>query len=126
MNRIWAAAVIFLLLAGLCVLGFHNTITCTGDLLLSLSEIESNLKEGESVLAGRRAEELLEKWDDYHHSLSLYLPHARLESIDQALAALPPLIEEGNLQEFQIEYNRAALQIERLKDTEYPFLENIL
>ena len=69
---------------------------------------------------------MLVTWEKYHKNLSMYIPHARLESIDQALTALPPLINYGVNDQFEAEYNRASLQIDRLKDTELPTLENFL
>ncbi len=126
MNRLWAAGAIFVLLAILCTAGLWVTNSYADDMTQILYEIRTEVQNGNTEHAYQESQKMLVTWEKYHKNLSMYIPHARLESIDQALAALPPLISYGTRDQFEAEYNRASLQIDRLKDTELPTLENFL
>lgn len=126
MNRLWAAGVILVLLIALCITGLRVTNRYADDMSQSLYEIKTEMQNGNTEHAYQESQKMLVTWEKYHKNLSMYIPHARLELIDQALAALPPLINYGVNDQFEAEYNRASLQIDRLKDTELPTLENFL
>ena len=126
MNRLWAAGVIIVLLVILCITGLRVTNSYADDMSQTLYEIKTEMQNGNTEHAYQESQKMLVTWEKYHKNLSMYIPHARLESIDQALTALPPPINYGVNDQFEAEYNRASLQIDRLKDTELPTLENFL
>lgn len=126
MKRVWVAAAIFLFILSLCIYGLITTNKLTETMSSRLNEIESKVRIGNKSGALKLSESTIKEWHEYHIKMCLYMPHTRLESIDQSLAALPPLINSSNgTDQFEAECERAAAQIEHLKDTELPTLANI-
>ncbi len=126
MKRVWVALVIFLSVLGLCTFGLITTNQLTGAMSERLNEIKSEVKNGNTSTAIALSESAIKEWHEYHMKMCTYMPHARLESIDQSLATLPPLIASSNgTDQFEAECERASAQIEHLKDTEMPSIANI-
>lgn len=126
MKRVWVAAAIFLVVLGLCTYGLITTNKLTGNMSVRLDELKSDVKNGKTAAALALSESTIKEWHGYHMEMCMYMPHARLEAIDQSLAALPPLITSPNgTDQFEAECERASAQIEHLKDTELPSLANI-
>lgn len=127
MKRVWAAAALFIMILGICIWGLITTNMMTGSIYSRLNEIKSEVKSGNKSTATALSETAIHEWHEYHMKMCTYMPHSRLEAIDQSLAALPPLINsESGTDQFEAECERAEAQIEHLKDTELPSLENIL
>lgn len=126
MKRVWVAAAIFVAVLGLCIFGLITTNKLTEDMSGRLNEMKSAEKSGNTSTALALSEAIIKDWHEYHMKMCMYMPHARLESIDQSLATLPPLISNGATDQFEAECERASAQIEHLKDTELPSLANIL
>lgn len=56
----------------------------------------------------------------------LYTTHSHLDGIEERLAALPVLAQQGNWQELEKESIRALAQIRALRKADLPSLENIM
>jgi hypothetical protein len=125
-KRVWVAAAIFLFLLSLCSYGLVTTNQLTETMSGKLNEIKAEVKIGNKNTAIALSESVIKEWHEYHMKMCMYMPHTRLESIDQSLAALPPLISSNNgTDQFEAECEKASAQIEHLKDTEMPSLANI-
>ena len=126
MKRVWVAAAIFIFVLGLCAYGLVTTSKLTEIMSGKLNEMKSEVKSGNTSTALALSESVINEWHGYHTKMCMYMPHARLEAIDQSLATLPALINSTNgTDQFEAECERASAQIEHLKDTELPSLANI-
>lgn len=126
MNRLWAAGIIAAALTILCWFGYRETSNIASEMQNSLLQVKSCVQSGDTETALELAQETISDWQLYYGTISTFIQHSRLEDIDQTLAVLPPLIAYGTNDQFEAECDRASAQIGRLRDTEFPSLENIL
>lgn len=126
MKRLWAAGAIFVILAVLCTVGITTTSRLTEEISGTLNEISSAISSGDIGRANSLSQTVIEDWQRCHKTMSTYIPHNKLEEIDQTLATLPPLIETGNEDQAQAECARAVAQVKHIMDTELPTIDNVL
>lgn len=125
MKRLWACAIIFVLLVTVCTLGTIQTSKISSDLTVTVQNAKKAAEEGNDDLAFTLSQKAIKDWQDNHHILCTYMPHAKLEAIDQTLGALPSLSYYQATDNFTAECDRGILQIQYLKESEVPLFENI-
>lgn len=125
MKRLWACAVIFVILIAACVYGNIQTNKITGDLIATVQGAEQAAKRGDNDLAYQLSKKAKDDWHTSHRILCIYMPHGKLEAIDQTLGALPSLIHYSAMDNFTADCERSILQIQYLNESEIPLLENI-
>ena len=126
MRRLWAAAIILVILLALCTWGLSTTMSLSDELNHTLQEAYTAAEEGNLVRAQELSNEAQTHWKKFHRILSTYIQHTRLEEIDRSLATLSPLLQHGAVDAFSSECARTAAQIASLREAEMPILENIL
>lgn len=126
MKRVWAAAAIFVVLVALCISGIALTVHMTDNTEDYLEQAQQAAENKDKDKASNLIDTITEKWRGYHKIMSTYIPHARLEAIDQTLALLGPSIKNEDYDSFLAECNRAESMINHLKDTEMPTADNVL
>ena len=85
----------------------------------------AKIYEEDYSTAFRLSEEALEVWNNDHKALSFYTTHEQLEQIDLSFAVLLVHLERGNYDDFLSEKNKAAAQLENVRDNEMPSLHNL-
>lgn len=126
MKRLWISLVIFLCLCTACFWGMRTTTNVTRSLETTLTAAQNAFHEGNKQEAERLSLEAVTYWQKHYNTLCMYIPHIRLEQIDQLLISMPQLIQESEEGQFPSECARAIRQMEYLSDSEKPYLENIL
>lgn len=125
MKRLWACAIIFVLLVTVCTLGTIQTSKISSDLTVTVQNAKKAAEEGNDDLAFTLSQKAINDWQESHRVLCTYMPHAKLEAIDQTLGALPSLSYYRATDNFTAECDRGILQIQYLKESEVPLFENI-
>jgi hypothetical protein len=125
MKRIWASGVICVILVILCILGITTTKRVSADLTQTVTQAKEAALTGNIDEAYRLSRKAVTDWHDQHEVLCVYMPHARLEAIDQTLAALPELVKNGANDQFAGECDRGITQIDYLNEAEVPNIQNI-
>lgn len=125
MKRLWASAIILVVLIVLCVIGTITTSKITADLTNTVESAKKAAEKGDNSTAFVLSQKAVSDWHQKHEILCTYMPHTKLEAIDQTLAALPPLIHYGTIDQFSAECDRGVTQIEYLNESETPILQNI-
>ena len=97
MRRLWAAAIILVILLALCTWGLSTTMSLSDELNHTLQEAYTAAEEGNLVRAQELSNEAQTHWKKFHRILSTYIQHTRLEEIDLSLASLSPLLQHGAL-----------------------------
>ena len=126
MKRLWAAGAILVILIALCTVGITTTSRLTEEVSGALNEISAAISGGDIGRADSLSQTLVEDWHRCHKTMSTYIPHAKLEAIDQTLATLPPLLQTGNEDQAQAECARAIAQVRHIMDSELPTVDNVL
>ncbi len=125
MKRIWTSAIIFVALLIVCSLGIVTTKKVSTDLTNTVTSAKKAAETGDNSSAFTLSQKAVTEWHKNHEVLCTYMPHAKLEAIDQTLAALPSLIYYGTTDQFAAECDRGITQIEYLNESETPTLQNI-
>lgn len=125
MKRLWASAIIFVVLVTACAFGTIQTNRITSDLTATVQNAKKAAESGDDDLAYRLSKKAIDDWQDNHRILCTYMPHGKLEAIDQTLGALPSLSYYRATDNFTAECDRGILQIQYLKESEIPLLQNI-
>ena len=126
MKRLWAAAALLLAALALCIFGARYTRQASGAIQETLLQAEEAGRAEDGPAAVRLAEQAAAQWEEYGRVLRTYTPHSRLEGLEQSLAALLPLAENGAFSDYSTECVRARTQFAMLLEMYLPFWENIL
>lgn len=121
----WASAIILLVLIVLCTFGTVTTNKITSELTGTVQSAKKAAEKGDNSTAYTLSKKAVSDWHQRHEILCTYMPHSKLEAIDQTLAALPSLIYYGSTDQFSAECDRGITQIGYLNETEIPVLQNI-
>jgi hypothetical protein len=125
MKRLWVSAIIFVLLLTVCIWGTNKTRIISADLTSTITSAKNAAESGNDASAHELSKKAVSDWHKSHEVLCTYMPHAKLEAIDQTLAALPMLSAHGVNEQFAAECDRGITQIEYLNESEVPVLANI-
>lgn len=126
MNRIWAALAILVILFSVSIWGAYEVDRMTGEVSEMLVQVQDSIDNGEKERSKEIIKDAVETWHGYHHMMSFFIPHERLETVSQSLSTTKSFLETGTEDEARAECSRAMNQIHTLKDTEMPYPNNIL
>lgn len=126
MNRIWTAISILLVLMIGCITELTYINKITNDMKDRLLEINQYVENNSMETALKSSNELHEEWDKNHSIMALFITHDRLENIDQSVEIINANIKSDESSDFFTESARLYAQLNHLKDTELPTINNIL
>jgi hypothetical protein len=125
MKRVWISVGIFVVLVAVCILGTVNTMRISDEMTITVTNAKKAAESGNNETALTLSKKAVEDWHKNHEVLCTYMPHAKLEAIDQTLAALPMLSFYGTTDQFTAECDRGIAQINYLNESEIPVMQNI-
>lgn len=126
MNRIWAALAILVILFGGSIWGTAEVSRMTKEVSEMLVQVQDTMDGGDTEKSRVLIQDAVDTWHGYHHVMSYFIPHERLETVSQSLSATESFLKSGTEDEARAECNRALNQIHTLMDTEMPYMNNIL
>jgi hypothetical protein len=125
MKRLWISVGIFVVLVTICTLGTLNTKQVSEEMIHTITSAKKAAENGNNETALSLSKKAVDDWHTSHKILCTYMPHAKLEAIDQTLAALPMLSFYGTTDQFTAECDRGIAQINYLNESEIPAIQNI-
>jgi hypothetical protein len=125
MKRLWVSAIILVSLLIICTLGYAQTRQISLSMTQTISSAKKAANGGNMDNALKLSQKAVNDWRECHKVLCMYMPHAKLEQIDQTLAGLPMLCYFGANDQFAADCDRSITQIGYLNESELPSLENI-
>lgn len=125
MKRLWVSAIILVSLLIICTLGYSQTQQISLSMTQTISSAKKAANGGNMDSALKLSQKAVNDWRECHKALCIYMPHAKLEQIDQTLAGLPMLCYFGANDQFAADCDRSITQIGYLNESELPSLENI-
>ncbi len=114
-----------MILLTVCTLGTLTTKQISTELTQTITNAKKAAENGDNSKAMQLSQKAVADWRKSHEILCTYMPHSRLESIDQTLAAMPMLSRYGATDQFTVECDRGITQIQFLNESETPILQNI-
>lgn len=125
MKRLWISAIIFVVLISVCIIGISTTSKISTEMTTTVTNAKKAAESGDTDSALSLSKKAVSQWHGCHEVLCTYMPHSKLEAIDQTLAALPMLCYYGATDQFTAECDRGITQIAYLNESEVPVIENI-
>ncbi|HHV32034.1 MAG: DUF4363 family protein [Ruminococcaceae bacterium] len=125
MKRIWVSGIIFVLLLAMCIFGIINTQKVSSEVEQTIELAKQAAEVGDLKTAYQMSQKAVADWHQKHKILCVYMSHAKLEAIDQTLAALPALVKNEANEQFEGECDRGITQIQYLNESEIPTIQNI-
>jgi hypothetical protein len=126
MNRIWVALAILVILFGGSIWGTAEVSRMTEEVSEMLVQVQDTMDGGDTEKSRTLIKDAVDTWHGYHHVMSYFIPHERLETVSQSLSTTESFLKSGTEDEARAECNRALNQIHTLMDTEMPYMNNIL
>nr|WP_319488275.1 DUF4363 family protein [uncultured Caproiciproducens sp.] len=126
MKRVWASAIILVLLIAVCIFGTVTTKKITEQMTQTITSARDAAASGDMDTALKLSEKAATDWHNYHELLCTFMPHAQLESIDQTLSGLPMLCYFDGTDQFGADCDRSITQIQYLNESQLPNIANIL
>ena len=126
MNRI-TTAVLMLILAGIiCGCEIFAVNSSAVNYIDELDNIKFLSEQGEFGNATVLSEELIKNWKTKTKYLDKYLYHDYIDDITRQMAALPVLTENKDKTAVKSQIEEIKIQLTSLKESELPYLHNIL
>lgn len=72
------------------------------------------------------ANDITGRWQEQQPFISTFINHERLEEIAQSIVSMKTNLFKGQIEDFFVESEVLKTQLNDLKDTEFPSIENIL
>lgn len=126
MKRFITSIVLFLVTLGACV---SETIFLNDTVAKFTQDIEyiiQNASDKNIETARQLAEDVNVKWQEQQAFISTFINHDRLEDISQSMISLKASLSQQQIEDFFVECEVAKSQLNHLKDTEFPSIQNIL
>lgn len=119
-----------IILLAIIIAGCMVEISFLDSTIISLTE---NIKNTETLINSDEMDKAIEKnnstlkiWSNRKNLISTFIDHHHIQEIDETLAIMRALLENNQSEDFFSESSRVINQMEHLKDTEVPSIENIL
>lgn len=126
MKRFITSIVLLVITIGACIAEtfFLNNLVSsfTQDINSTIKEVKNeNLETAKSL-----ANSINSNWQEKQSFISTFINHERLEEIGQSIISMKTNLDQGQLEDFFVESEVTKTQLNNLKDTEFPSIENIL
>lgn len=125
-NKLLTVSILIALVLGACayeMVTIDNVFKDSCKIIDSMSDLDRQNKKDELLEA---SDKLYQLWGEKIPILSVFVQHEIVDEIEQSVAIIKNSIEQDDNDTFQTEITRAAIQIQSLRDTEFPYIENIL
>ena len=125
MKRLWIALALLALVLVTCIIGISYTQKITSEMTQTVEKAKDAQKRGDVNAAYQLSTTAKNNWREAHRVLCVYMVHSDLEEIDQTLAVLPELCQNGAKDSFLSECDRGLTLLSSLNESVSPSIENI-
>ena len=126
MKRIYIA-LLFFIIVGLLSAVELGYVTANADLYISKIELtDKKIYKNDFENALKMCAELETKWDESAKKVDVMLNHDNIDSISESLNKMTSYIQNGSIDMYFAESSKAKKELASIKESEYPYIENIL
>ena len=126
MKRLITSIVLLIITVSACIsetIFLNNTVSSfTQDIDSAMQDASNENLESAMQIAN----DISNRWQEQQAFISTFINHDRLEEITQSIIGMKVNLFKGQLEDFFVESEIAKTQLNDLKDTEFPSIENIL
>lgn len=126
MKRFITSIILFFLTIGACLIEtifLNNTVN---NFTQDINYIIQNANNKNIDKALQLANDINIKWQEQQAFISTFINHDRLEDISQSIISLKASLHQQQIEDFFVECEITKSQLNHLKDTEFPSIQNIL
>lgn len=126
MKRIFIALLLFIavIVDAAAELGY---VTANADLYISKIELtDKQVYKNNFEEALKMCDQLENSWNNNSKKIDLMLNHDCIDSIGESINKMTSYIQNGSIDMYFAESNIAKKELASIKESEYPFVENIL
>lgn len=126
MKRIFIAFLLFIIV-GIIAAAELGYVTANTDLYISKIELtdkqvyKNNFEEALKMCA-----ELEYKWNNSAKKIDVMLNHDCIDSVGESINRMTSYIQNGSIDMYFAESSKAKKELASIKESEYPYIENIL
>ncbi len=125
MHRIISTYIICLITIVLVGTGFYIN-TDSAQKVRELIEESVQYSTNDNQASKSKMKEAMKLWNDRAQFMLLFMPHGRVDQIDETLNIAQTYIESDNKEMFLAECKRADILLQNLNNLEYPTINNIM
>ncbi len=126
MNRIMIAVVMVLIAGLICGCEIYSVSSYEKSYTEELAKVSKLMESKEYSEAGKLSENILKNWKKTAKHLDKYLYHDYIDSITEHLVTLPAYTESKDETAVRAHIEEIKIQLTSLKESELPYLHNIL
>jgi len=126
MKRLWVAAVLLCVAAGLCLSASLYQHRQIDRMLDTLDRLETAYNNENTAEAYRFAECLVREYRAVGRVLYCFIAHSDLAASQETVTLLPALLQHGGQEELTMEIARLREQLLHLREIDDPLWQNIL
>lgn len=125
-KRIIIISVMITIVIATCIFEtiFVDRIYALSTQIIYNMQLTYNIDQNSDI--SEQTNELYELWQNNIPLISVFIQHESIDEIEQSISIIKSAVEKNDLETFYIESTRATAQIQSLRDTEFPYIENIL
>jgi hypothetical protein len=124
-KRIWTALAIFVILVSVSAAGTSTTRKICNETSAAVTAAKAAQENGDAEKALKLSKTAVKGWHMSHRVLCMYMPHSKLESIEETISGLPMLCKYGAEDQFMADCDRSLEQLSYLMESEEPNMQNI-
>lgn len=126
MKRIYIA-LLFFLIVGLLSAVELGYVTANADLYISKIELtDKQVYKNNFEEALKMCDKLENSWSDSSKKIDVMLNHDCIDNIGESINRMASYIQNGSIDMYFAESNIAKKELASIKESEYPYIENIL
>lgn len=126
MKRIYIA-ILFFIIIGIFASVELGYVTANSDLFISKIELtDKKVYKNDFEDALEMCSQLENSWDDSSKRIDMILNHECIDSIGESINKMSSYLQNGSVDMYFAESSKAKKELASIKESEYPYIENIL
>lgn len=126
MKRIWVVLGIAIIITTICILEVITTNKFVLSIQNEINKAVEYVEKGDLEKAKECTKNSIDKWNKYKNSTAIFIAHNKIEDIGIVIAVANRNIIEDKKEEFLNEADKLLVQLDYMKSSEIPYIENIL
>lgn len=126
MKRIYAA-LLFFIIVGIFASVELGYVSGKSDLFISKIELtDKKVYKNDFEEALEMCSQLEDKWENSSKRIDMILNHECIDSIGESINKMSSYLQNGSVDMYFAESSKAKKELASIKESEYPYIENIL
>lgn len=126
MKKLLIALVLMSIVIGICIFEMFSIDHISSESIETINIMQQAHENNDKYKLKELSENLYNLWEGKTQIMHIFFQHDSVDEIEQSIAIIKNSIDQDDDETFQTESTRVAIQIQSLRDSEFPYIENIL